>query len=159
MPAPEFRGRHVAFGTYVSVMEAKFCSSATDGVKCPHLAILGSDKCKKHEGEPSPSAVVAAKELLKVPQLFMKISNELFKISQQLEGVNNQLLAAMRSLTPESATPRNFFLNEHHTTHVTKAQARRERAEAKKARENEGSPQRRGSDSGRRKSNRRSSSR
>jgi hypothetical protein len=51
-----------------------------------------------------------------------------------------EVLAAIRKQMKEKREkelreqPRNYFLNEAHTTHITKAQARKERAAAKKKR-------------------------
>lgn len=97
---------------------------------------------------PSSASIKAAEFMLAEPLEMKK------RIEAQMEGIKHQMSVMEHTLnvllqyvleqkqkTRTSDPPaRNYFLNEAHTTHVPKAQLRRERRKAKAKRENESKP-------------------
>lgn len=87
---------------------------------------------------PSDTAMAAAEALLAEP---MRMKAELLAMSEKLTEGMRQLDLTLTMLTEavlakkreSDPSARNFFLNEHHTTHISKSQLRKERAALKKA--------------------------
>lgn len=96
--------------------------------------------------KPSKEARDAAEYMLAIPNMIGQMAQLLGQQAQMLEDMNTkleQLIVSLKSSEigplvpiqpPPPPEPRVFFLNEAHTTHVTKYQARKEREALKKAR-------------------------
>ena len=105
---------------------------------------------KRKPKTPSKESLAAAKEILAVPLLMGELAKQIHKSNEVLLRIDRILCnlasrfgIAIPPYQPEPALdiqqpmedgtqPRNYFLNEAHTTHVTKSQARKEREAARK---------------------------
>jgi hypothetical protein len=91
---------------------------------------------------PSDAAMEAAAALLAEPLRMKaeilataeKLTQQMHQFELTLNQLTEYVLAKKKASDPSA---RNFFLNEAHTTHITKSQLRRERREAQAKREAE----------------------
>lgn len=103
-----------------------------------------SSRTPTEDAPPSRAATALANELLAVPMSMEEVSKTLKDITTLMEGIQQQLDSLVQKVMQQvvrpavqqavnEVVPSLYFLNENHETHLTKAEARREREQARKA--------------------------
>lgn len=113
---------------------------------CPNYALETKDTCGGCTAgasiagpalsAPSPAAIAAAEEMLRIPNALAAAVKTAEEVTKQMHVLCGQMeliahLFTERQRATSAPPAKNYFLNEQHTTHVSKAQIRRERREAK----------------------------